>query len=179
MGCCFWKIHSSWKKRLWRGKEKGAPWSLRCSPTVGTGMTSVAWKNILDMPTTPAHPYHSNPLPSFLALASLDVPLGRASWGHCHCLHVKQSPSEGRERKQRASHGTSQEQKWLPQPSPLRPLFWLRGAGVTPVPLSPPVFLLLPPCNPFFSALVPCSHPENAPFFPERALWMSMTCQGS
>lgn len=24
------------------GGEKGAPWSLRCSPTVGTGVTSVA-----------------------------------------------------------------------------------------------------------------------------------------
>lgn len=56
--------------------------------------------------------------PSFLGHASLDAALGQASWGHCHCLHVKQSPSEGRERKQRASHGTSQEQGWLPQPAP-------------------------------------------------------------
>lgn len=94
------------------------------------------------------------PLPPFLAPASLDAALGRASWGHCHCLRVKQSPSEGRERKQRASHGTSQEQGWLPRPSPHRPLFWLRGAGVTPVPLSPLVSLLLPPVTP---SSLPCS----------------------
>lgn len=111
----------------------------------------------------PHTPSHSNPLPSFLAPASLDAALGRASWGHCHCLRVKQSPSEGRERKQRASHGTSQEQGWLPQPSPHRPLFWLRGAGVTPVPPSPLVSLLLPLCNPFFSVPLSRSHPENAP----------------
>lgn len=100
------------------------------------------------LPSTPSlyphTPSHLNPLPSFLAPASLDAALGRASWGHCHCLRVKQSPSEGRERKQRASHGTSQKQGWLPQPSPHRPLFWLRGAGVTPVPLSPLVSLLHP-----------------------------------
>lgn len=97
----------------------------------------------------------------FFAPASLDAALGRASWGHCRCLRVKQSLSEGRERKQRASHGTSQEQGWLPQPSPLRPLFWLRGAGVTPVPLSPPVSLLQPPppVTPSSLPLVPRSHP--------------------
>lgn len=55
---------------------------------------------------------------SFLGSASLDAVLGQASWGHCHCLHVKQSPSEGKERKRRASHGTSQEQGWLPLPTP-------------------------------------------------------------
>lgn len=85
---------------------------------------------------------------SFLAAASLDAALGWASWGHCHCLRVKQRPSKPRGRKQRASHGTSQKLWWLPQPSPHRPLFWLRGAGVTPVPLSPLVFLSLPPVTP-------------------------------
>lgn len=55
---------------------------------------------------------------SFLGSASLDAALGQASWGHCHCLHVKQSPSEGKERKRRSSHGSSQEQGWLPLPTP-------------------------------------------------------------
>lgn len=93
------------------------------------------------------HPSHfaPPPSPSFLAAASLDVTFCQASWGHCHCLHAKQSPSEGRERKQRASHGTSQEQGWLPQPTLHRPLFWLRGSGVTPLPPSPLVSLLQPP----------------------------------
>lgn len=109
----------------------------------------------------------------FLAPASLDAALGRASWGHCHCLRVKQSLSEGRERKQRASHGTSQEQGWLPQPSPHRPLFWLRGAGVTPVASSPLVSLTPPPPpgrNPFFSVLLPLFSSQKWSYFPQRAL---------
>lgn len=96
----------------------------------------------------PLHPFPSEPPPSFLAPASLDAALGRTSWGHCHCLRVKQSPSEGRERKQRTSHGTSQKRGWLPQPSPHRPLFWLRGTGATPVPPSPLVSLSLPLVTP-------------------------------
>lgn len=109
----------------------------------------------LAIPLYPRPPSSSNPLLSIPRPASLDAALGRASWGHCHCLRVKQSLSEGRERKQRASHGTSQEQGWLPQPSPHRPLFWLRGAGVTPVASSPLVSLLLPPITPSFLPFSP------------------------
>lgn len=152
------------------GKRKGS-----LGPSAALPRWAQAWHQwpertgILDMPTAlplslcPYTPSHLNPLPSFLALASLDAAFCQASWGHCHCLRVKQSPSEGRERKQSASHGTSQEQGWLPQPTPHRPLFWLRGSGVTPLPPSPLVSLLHPPCNPFFSLLVPHSHPENPP----------------
>lgn len=74
-------------------------------------------------PVLPFYPSLFQPTPpppffSFLGSASLDAALGQASWGHCHCLHAKQSPSEGKERKRRASHGTSQEQGWLPLPTP-------------------------------------------------------------
>lgn len=92
-----------------------------------------------ESPASPTSP------PSFLGPASLDAALGQASWGHCHCLHAKQSPSEGRQRKRRASHGTSQELGRLPRPTPLRPHFWLNDAGVTPVPRSP---LAFPPVTP-------------------------------
>lgn len=108
---------------------------------------------ILDIPTPPqsypSAPAYSTPSPpsfSFLGSASLDAALGQATWGHCHCLHVKQSPSEGKERKRRASHGTSQEQGWLPLPTPSKaPLlpekYWCdpHSPFSPSVPLTPPL----------------------------------------
>lgn len=143
------------KETVEGGKRKG-----RLGPSAALPRWAQAWHQwpertgILDMPTALPSCYTLAPPliwihpPPFLAPASLDAALGRTSWGHCHCLRVKQSPSEGRERKQRASHGTSQKRGWLPRPSPHRPLFWLRSAGATPVPPSPLVSLLLPLVTP-------------------------------
>lgn len=91
------------------------------------------------------------------------------SWGHCYCLRVKQSPSEGRERKQRASHGTSQEQGWLPQPPPHWPPFcWeVLVWPHLPSPLFPSV-----PRYPLVTSSSMCSSltliPENVPFSPKK-----------
>lgn len=114
---------------------------------------------ILDMPTAlppspplaiPLHPLPFEP-PSLL-FSPLPVwiqRLARTSWGHCHCLRVKQSPSEGRERKQRASHGTSQEQGWLPLPSPQKaPLLAERCWCDPSTPFSPSVPFYSPPVTP-------------------------------
>lgn len=106
------------------GKKKGV-----LGPSAALPRWAQAWHQwpertgILTYPPPPSPTLLPQPILtptsfSFLGSASLDAVLGQASWGHCHCLHVKQSPSEGKERKRRASHGTSQEQGWLPLPTP-------------------------------------------------------------
>lgn len=159
------------KKRDWRGAnrggegsgEKGAPWSL----LTALPRWAQAWHQwperagILDMPTpsSPAIPLHPIPFEapptpsSFLGPASLDAALGQASWGHCHCLHVKQSACEARERKRRASHGTSQERGRLPRPSLHRPPLLAERCWCDPsTPFLPECPSHFPLCNPFLSA---------------------------
>lgn len=104
-------------------------------------------------PYTPSHSKHPPTPSSFLGPASLDAALGQASWGHCHCLHVKQSACEGRERKRRASHGTSQERGRLPRPSLHRPPLLAARCWCDPsTPFLPECPSHFPLCNPFLSA---------------------------
>lgn len=151
-------------------------------------MTSVSLKELAfwtcPLPSLPppplAIPLHPLPFePPSLLFSPLPVwiqRLARTSWGHCHCLRVKQSPSEGRERKQRASHGTSQEQGWLPLPSPQKaPLLAERCWCDPSTPFSPSVPFYSPPVTPsslsYSLAPIPKKkNKKNCSLFPEWAL---------
>lgn len=165
------------KETVEGGQEKGAPWSLRCSPTVGTGMTSVAWKNwhsghahctpLLLYPCTPSH---LNPPPSF----SCSCQFGCSAWpdelGPLPLFACETKPLR-RKREEAESFTWYQPKAGMaasafPSQAPLlAEKCWCDPS----TPFSPSV-PLTPPCNPFFSVPAPCSHPETALFSRESAL---------